>query len=268
VKDSFIFDVDTRAEPAGDHQFRAELSDRWAALGVAVNGGYLLATGLQALRQVVPFPHLLVASGFFLSPGSPGPARLQTEVVRTGRRMATGEVGLYQEEREVIRVLATFTDLTGGGNRTLLLNQRPNLPPPEDCIDLGADPAMPALSIVDRFEYRMPQPLGWMRGEPSGSPHMEFWMRFRDGRPADPLSLALMVDAAAPAVLEIGQFFSATIELTVHIRGVPASGWLACRAYSRHVHGGYFEEDFEIWDSSGSLVAQSRQLALSRNPSP
>ena len=30
---------------------------------------------------------------------------------------------------------------------------------------------------------------------------------------------------------------------------------------TRNVAGGYFEEDCEVWDSTGRLVAQSRQLA-------
>lgn len=40
------------------------------------------------------------------------------------------------------------------------------------------------------------------------------------------------------------------------------SGWPACRASTRHVIDGYHDEDFEIWDATGQLVAQSRQLAL------
>jgi hypothetical protein len=82
------------------------------------------------------------------------------------------------------------------------------------------------------------------------------------GREPDLLSLASLVDAAAPPVLELGETGSATVELTVHLRAHPAPGWLACRAATRFVIGGYHEEDFEIWDSTGALVAQSRQLAL------
>jgi hypothetical protein len=86
-------------------------------------------------------------------------------------------------------------------------------------------------------------------------------MRFRDGREPDLAALPLLVDAAAPAVLEVG-VLSTTVEITVHLRARPAAGWLACRAVTRFVAGGYNEEDFEIWDSTGTLVAQSRQLAL------
>jgi acyl-CoA thioesterase len=86
-------------------------------------------------------------------------------------------------------------------------------------------------------------------------------MRFADGREADLLSLPLLVDSTAPSVLELGAG-SVTIQLTVHLRARPAPGWLACRATTRFVSNGYHEEDFEVWDSAGTLVAQSRQLAL------
>jgi len=78
---------------------------------------------------------------------------------------------------------------------------------------------------------------------------------------ADLLALPLIVDAAPPAVLELG-IASTTVELTVHLRARPAPGWLACRTWTSYVGGGYHEEDFEVWDSAGTLVAQSRQLAL------
>ena len=110
---------------------------------------------------------------------------------------------------------------------------------------------MPGVSITEQIEYRAPKLPGWARGRPGGEPSLEFWMRFRDGRDADPLALAALVDAAAPAVLDIGSPGSATIELTVHVRARPAPGWLACRNRTRHVIGGFHEEDFEIWDSAG-----------------
>src|SRR6478672_6475635 len=101
----------------------------------------------------------------------------------------------------------------------------------------------------------------WTARRPPCRPASEFWMRFADGREADLLSLPLLVDSTAPSVLELGAG-SVTIQLTVHLRAHPAPGWLACRATTRFVSNGYHEEDFEVWDSAGTLVAQSRQLAL------
>jgi len=44
---------------------------------------------------------------------------------------------------------------------------------------------------------------------------MKFWMRFGEGRDADMLSLPLLVEAAAPVVMEVGATGSSTLEMTV-----------------------------------------------------
>jgi acyl-CoA thioesterase len=257
-----LFDTDTRVEARNEGDFMATVTDRWNALGGGPNGGYSLAICLQALRGVMPLPDPLVVSGFFLRPAVAGPAEVMTEVARSGRRTATGEARLVQKGKEIVRAVATFTDFERASGRTLVLNEPPRLPRPEECVDVLAGVSMPGLSIIDRIDYRMPVVPGWLKGESSNRPNMDFWMRFKDGRDADLMSLPMLVDAAAPVVLEIGEPGSFTMELTVHVRARPVGGWLACRVATRHVIGGYHEEDFEIWDSEGNLVAQSRQMAV------
>jgi acyl-CoA thioesterase len=258
-----LFDTDTRVEPAGEGVYTAELTGRWNALAGVPNGGYLLAVVLRALAADMPLPDPVVASASYLRPGAPGPARIETEVVRAGRRVATGEARLLQGDREILRLLATFADLDQANGRTEIAARPPVLPPPDEAPDImdGAPP-LPGVNITEHFEYRPAELPGWARGKPNGTADLAFWLRFRDGRQPDPIALAAMVDCAAPAVLELGVRGSATIELTVHIRGRPAPGWLACRALTRHVVGGFHEEDFEIWDATGTLVAQSRQFAV------
>jgi len=205
----FAFDADTRVETDGpEGSFRATLTGRWNGTAGAVNGGYMLATCLRALAPAMRFPDPVVVSGFFLRPGTAGPVRIRTSMIRAGRTTAFGES-----------------------------------------------------VIAERIEFRSAELPGWFLGRPSGRPASSFWMRLTDGRDADLLALPLLVDSTAPSVLELGAG-STTIQLTVHLRARPAPGWLACRAVTRFVSGGYHEEDFEVWDSAGVLVAQSRQLAL------
>lgn len=258
----YAFDADTRTEKTGEGEFTAAVTGRWNAVTGNANGGYLAALALNPLAQLLEFPDPLVASAFYLRPGAPGEACVRTEVVREGRRTATGESRVFQDGREAVRAVATFGDLGAAAGRTLELGAPPDLPAPDECVDPLEGIPMPGLTLLDQVEYRTREIPGSLRGEPSGDPAYEFWMRFRDGRDADTAALVFLVDAAAPAVMEAGEVSSATMELTVHVRARPAPGWLACRAATRHIAGGFHEEDMEIWDSAGTLVAQSRQFAV------
>ncbi|MGH3713972.1 MAG: thioesterase family protein [Micromonosporaceae bacterium] len=257
---SFEFDADT-AVVAGEApgSYTATLTDRWSPLSGQPNGGYALGIAVRALAAELDQPDPLVVSAYFLRPSAPGPAELTTEVVRKGRRISTGEVRMRQNGSETLRVVANFTDLTAAQGRTTVFGEPPKLPPPEECHALPG--GIPGLTIGDRYEYRYPAPPGWPEGRLSGDPQAELWLRFADGRDADTLSLPAIADAAPPAVMELGEW-SSTIELTVHLRARPAPGWLACRVATRYIMDGYHEEDFDVWDSTGVLVAQGRQLAL------
>jgi acyl-CoA thioesterase len=255
------FDIDTAVERRADGGFAADLSSRWDRLGGGPLGGYSLAVALRALSAEMTHPDLLVVSTHFLRPATHGPAEVLTELIRSGRSVSTGEARLVQDGREVLRLLATHTNLDDLVGPTSLYAGPPSLPDPDHCVDPLEGLRMEGVSIIDRVEYRFPEMPGWARGEPTGRPQTECWIRFKEPRDADLLSLPLLADAVAPVVMETGAAGSSTLELTVHLRGRPAPGWLACRISTRFVIDGYHEEDFEIWDRAGRLVAQSRQLA-------
>src|SRR5580693_39118 len=129
----FAFDADTRVEaldPSGC--FAASLSGRWDGTNGAVNGGYMLSVCLRALGLVMPFPDPIVISGFFLRPGTAGPAVIGTTLTRSGRTTAFGEAVLSRDGKDVVRAAAAFASL--GSSRPLFVEGAPpSLPPPSDC---------------------------------------------------------------------------------------------------------------------------------------
>jgi acyl-CoA thioesterase len=252
---------DTAVRPDGAGRWRAELTDRWETGNKTPNGGYLLATVLHALAADMPLPHPLVASATFLRPATVGPAQISTEVLRPGRRLATGSATMSQEGRPLVHVVSTFRDGDTVSGRSWEAAPAPELPAPEDCASL-LDSMAPDFSIIGRMQYRFERPPGWLGGRPSGDPSATFWIRPEADEQPDLVHLALMVDAAAPVVFELGEFVTATVELTVHLYRAPVPGWLTCRASTRHLVEGFHEEDVELWDRDGRLVAQSRQLSM------
>ena len=119
--------------------------------------------------------------------------------------------------------------------------------------------------LMERMDLRLhPADADFYTGQPSGQPLVRGWVRFPDNEPVDAFGLMLIADAFPPTAFnaKLPVAWVPTLEMTTHVRAEPRPGWLRCKFSTRFVTGGVLEEDGEIWDDSGHLVAQSRQLAL------
>jgi acyl-CoA thioesterase len=261
------------ARSGSPSSYDVELGAGWQ-IGAGVNGGMLVATVASGLREALrPTGHddPLSVSAYFLSASRPGPAVVSVDVLRNGRSMSTASASLVQDGDERLRALATYGDLAALPDDVRTTAEPPDLPPPEACVTTDQAPPsfMEQAALLDRLDLRLdPACVGWAVGKPSGRGLVQGWLRMVDGREPDPLLLLLAVDALPPVTFDLGAFgWTPTLELTVHVRAVPAPGWLRVRHSTRNVAGGLLEEDAEVWDSAGRLVAQSRQLArMPRQP--
>jgi len=265
------FERATAVRRRDDGAYDAAIDIGWD-IGGNANGGYLIAVGARAMADAVGRPPLSITA-HYLAPGQPGPCVVEVHVLRSGRRTATASARLRAGGSDVVALLGTFGAQTPG-DPVVVDGEPPVLPPYAEAA--SARPPVPDSGFGDRLAVRVrPADLGFAVGAPSGRAEIAGWFRFADADPDDvPIDvygLLLATDAFAPVCLNVGEFavaWAPTLELTVHIRGVPAPGLLRCRFSSRFLTDGMFEEDGEVWDSAGRLVAQSRQLALIPRPSP
>jgi acyl-CoA thioesterase len=253
----FVFDEDTAVKADGNHRYLGEISDRWS-IGPVPNGGYVLAVGLSALGHALERPDPLTVTGHYVRPAVPGPVAISVESIKRGKSFSTGMARLVQEDREILRVLATYGNLGDGGGERYVTGKPPEF---EELVPRPPNDRLP--EIARRFDVEADrETVAWTEGRPSGVAEIRARLRFADRRIPDTQSLALLADAMPPPVFNlIEPGWVPTIELTVHMRARPTSEWLNCVFRSRFVFGGLFEEDGELWDASGQLVAQSRQLA-------
>lgn len=261
----YEFDDQTAVRAVAPGVFEIDLHPGWA-VGGGLNGGYLLAVVGNAVREEVPGkPDPLAVSAHFLSAGTPGPATVRTHVVRDGGRVATVSAALEQDGVPRLAVLATYGDLAGLPGDVGTTAVEPELPPVEECLSNAlAPPEVLAMApLMERFDMRFdPASAGWVVGAPSGRGMLQAWFRLAGGREPDPIALLAVADALPPVTFDLGRpGWAPTLELTVHVRARPAPGWLKVRHQTSNLAGGLFEEDCEVWDSAGRLVAQARQLA-------
>ena len=259
-----VFAADTAVELQADNSYGAIIQDGWDVVGNA-NGGYLLAIAARAMAAASGKPHPVALNAHYLSPGRPGPVNITPEVIKTGRRFSTVRANMRSDSKELVTLLGSFGDVGALEGPMRIDAEPPELPAPEDCVRIEHHPSGFPPAMMGKIELRLhPEDAGFAVGKPSGQPLFRGWFRLLDDEPIDAFALLLAVDAFPPTVFNanLPVSWAPTLELTTHIRGLPEPGWLRCRFSTRFISGGLMEEDGDIWDDSGRLVAQSRQLAL------
>jgi acyl-CoA thioesterase len=256
----------TSIREVGDNRWETYFAENWDIMGFT-NGGYMQAIASRACSEAVGGRNPVSVTGHFTRPGHSGPAEVETEVIRHGRKFSVVRSRVVQDGEPVLVTLGSFSEPDETEPEILLSDARPpDLPPPEQCeLAVPASDAPFPPPFIGQIELRVgPSMIGTFAGRPTGQAVVDGWVRPKDDQVSDSHFLVLASDAFPPTAFNAGLpiGWTPTLELTVHIRVPEARGWLRCELKSRFVSGGFIEEDGLLWDDDGRLVAQSRQLAL------
>lgn len=259
------FDDDIALEPDGEGHWHGTLAEGWDTPRGPL-GGYVMAFLLRAFELVVDDAERSARSvtAHFLRAPQAGPVAVSATVEREGRSLSTLSGRLEQGGKLIALGLAAYSKPW----ESPLLDDAPMPdvePPDEERPPLNEEfprddppPFTERLSMQHRFGAA---PF-------TGAEHAETggWLGLRERRPLDAPAIAVLADAWFPApwprLVELAP--APTIDLTLHFRAplpLPDSLLLG-RFATRLVRDGFFEEDGDLWAPDGTLVAQSRQLAL------
>ncbi len=256
----------TAVERVNERAWIGHIAPDWSIFENA-NGGYLMAMVARAMSESADNRLPASLTAHFTRPGRPGPVAIDVETLKSGRNFSTVRANVSTDDRLILSALGSFSD--GGRDprpSTFVDGAAPDLPAPSECVLMvpsATGPLPPPL--MGKVEERLhPDDAAALEGDRTGVARVRGWIRLKDEEPLDTFALLMAADAFPPAVFNtnIPLAWTPTLELTTHVRGTEVGGWLRCQFSTRFVTGGYLEEDGEVWDADGSLLAQSRQLAL------
>jgi acyl-CoA thioesterase len=254
---------DTAIRPLGDRRYGATIDRGWW-IQRGPNGGYIAAiivrAAMAAIDDAARLPRSLTIH--YVSPPAEGPAELVVNIERQGRSLTTVTVRLEQDG--VTRALALLAASSGRKGPEFDNMPFPHPPPPETLRSAQSESFVP---MHDKYETR--QVLGPPPFSGGATADLAGWIRLAEPTPLDPPVVAALADAWVPAVFaKVTEPVAVpTVDLTVHFRNPVPSGlapdtWCYVRFTSRLAAGGFVEEDGEVWSADGTLLAQSRQLAV------
>ena len=256
--------ADTEIERVAEDRWRGDVSERWW-IQRGPFGGYLSTFLVRAALEVVDDPGRppRTLTVHFVDAPQAGPLDVVAVPERVGRSSTALSLRLEQEGRPVALAIAGCAAWREGEPEWADVRP-PDAPRPEDCTPVRRVNGAPRFH--ERFALRWVD--GGFIGHPRDRARNLTWMRLEEGGPLDHLAVTAMSDGWLPAAFsKLGRFaIVPTFDLTIHFRApLPAPGeWLLADYRSHFSAGGAWEEDGELWSEAGTLVAQSRQLAMIR----
>lgn len=263
-----LFDEVSAITRVARGRYTANMHPEWGVSGNP-NGGYLQAVMARAAAaESTEHPHVVTASSSFLEAPQAGLVDIEVEQLRVGRGTSQWRVRLSQNQRTQVETLFALSDLTRSASTPqwhaadtptpgLPFEECPRFLPPVDIY--------PA-DIVQQLRMHLePASLGFMDGKPRGLGELRGWIDLDGVDSFDPPALLLAADAFPPATFDVQVTgWVPTIAMLTYVRALPAPGPVQILFRANLVQGNRVDETCTVWDSTGTLVAQSHQLAAIR----
>jgi len=249
----------TAVTPAADGIFAGRIPPEWGFRG-RPHGGFLLALAARAAMCASQRPHPHVVSGSFIRSAESGAAEVHVELMKQGRLVTQTQATLSQRGNVVVAAQVAVGEPDHDQPSWLQLPDPPPAPY-EECVPVPHRPGRTGL--LERLDIRYDPATTPDLSGGTGAARIRGWVEFRDGSPPDALAAVLAADALPPSVLNLGMAgWAPTVHMTMYVRHPPAPGPLAVSVAARLAAGRWFDEVSDVYDASGALVAQGRQLAL------
>lgn len=263
------FEYDTGVKKTAEGVYETDISENWWVVR-GPHGGYLASILLRALIDTVDDGDRAPRSCTVHYAAAPeaGPARVETEVLRSGSSLSTLAARLIQGDKTVASALAAFSMPWTGFDYTDAT--MPEAVPPEQGFPVHEAEGVP------RFikQFHMMATMGDIPFSGASKAKLGGWFRLAEPLVADPVVVATLMDAWPPVVFPVATepLVAPTVDLTIHFRsplphpGAEPDDYYLGVFWSHLARDGFFEEDGELWSKDGVLLAQSRQLALTLKP--
>jgi acyl-CoA thioesterase len=265
----------------GEGRYSATISPDWS-LAVVPQGGVVAAIAARAMEAELGTGQLLRSfHGVFASPVPVGAVDIDVDVIRSGRSMSQVQASVRAAGADAgFTALAAFGHERPGFGYTEL--EMPNVPAPEDCVSYR-DPPPPESGMPDEPMFAFWREV--IEGRPAlghapwdmsarGAAEVATWFRFEhfpgdEHGQFDRLALLVAADMMPSAVFEkVGTaetgWFAPSVDLTVHLVGVPTGTWMLNHNRAHYAGDGYASAEAALWDAHGptgpTLLAWATQV--------